>query len=375
MDKALETVTRVLVIRNAYDKDMGGAEQYALNLSIVLKEEGFTPLLMTRVPNLIEKAKASDISTITGHWHSSQEWGKHYFLRLPLMIAWYIYIILRYRVDIIHPQGRDDFIFASIAAGILGKKVVWTDHADLKYILNLSVHPFPHLRNWVIYASRYASTIICVSNSEKEKITANAPGRLSSKLQVIHNGVFKHKEIPALKRPKGTLIIANSRLVPDKGISELLKAMSKLKSSTTLWIIGSLSGNKEIYTEMASKLGIIDRVKFLGYVNNPNQYVNSADIFVHPSYHEAFSLAVIEAAMLGKPIVATSVGGTPEIISEACGLLVPPKNEKALYEALVYLIDNPAEAKKFGENAKKRASSEFDFTKIVTEKVIPIYRS
>ena len=364
---------RVLIIRNAYDKDCGGAEQYALNLCIELGKNGFNPTLMTRVPDLISKATANNVPTLQGYWHSSQEWGKHYFIRLPLMVIWYMYIILRYHFDIIHPQGRDDFIFASIAGGILRKRVVWTDHADLKYILNLKVHPFPYLRAWTIWASRFAYKIICVSNSEKDKITQHAPNSFISKLVTIHNGVFFDNPKKLMEKPQGNLIVANARLVSDKGIGELLEAVSRLKQKTSLWVVGGYSGNKKKYESLAQELGIKDRVTFWGYVERPNEYVAAGDIFIHASYHEAFSLAIVEAAMLGKPIIATNVGGAPEIIDAKSGILVPPKDVNALIKATEYLLNNPQIAKDFGTHISKKTKKHFMFDKIVKEKILPLY--
>lgn len=368
---------RILVIRNAYDKDMGGAEQYALNLCVALQDEGLKPILMTRVPSLLSKASAEKIQTLRGRWHSTQEWGKHYFIRLPFMVIWYVYVILRYRIDALHPQGRDDFIFASIAGGFLRKPVVWTDHADLKYIMDLENHPFPYLKSWVVFASRFCKAIICVSEAEKAKIEAHAPSTLRKRLVVIHNGVFIPQSVMPIKRvgaEKGsTLIATNARLVPDKGIAELLEGMARLKKDTFLWIVGGYSGNQEKYSQMAKDLGVAEHVKFIGYVNNPHDYIAVADIFVHASYHEAFSLAVIEAAMLGRPIVATSVGGNSEILGDSRGVLIAPKDVNSIVSAINNLMNNPAEAVRMGREVKEYAHKFYDFKKIVKEQVIPLY--
>ncbi len=367
---------KVLVVRNAYDKDCGGAEQYALNLCVELQHNGLSPMLMTRVPDLVKKADKMNVPVIEGKWHSSQEWGKHYFLRLPLMVIWYMYIILKYRFDIIHPQGRDDFIFASIAGGLLGRKVVWTDHADLKYILDLKIHPFPYLRSWTLWASRFTNKIICVSDAEKGKISVNAPDFFVNKLVTIHNGVASvdTSYLGLIERPSAPLVVANSRLVPDKGIKELIEMTSRLKyRNLHLWIVGGYSGNETMYKDIAEKFEVADKVTLVGYVDNPNEYVSMADIFVHASYHEAFSLAIVEAAMLSKPIIATNVGGAPEIIDDTCGILVPPKDTDALVRAVDDLLSDPERAKMYAHNAGEKAEKYFVFSSIVKERVLPLY--
>src|SRR4051794_638268 len=126
----MEKSLRVLIIRNAYQKDAGGAEQYALNLADTLQTAGHSPILVTKVQKIHQKSKEVKITCISGPWHDTQEWDRWYYLRYPLFTLWYIWTILRYRIDVVHPQSRDDFVFATRAAKFLRKRVVWTDHAD-----------------------------------------------------------------------------------------------------------------------------------------------------------------------------------------------------------------------------------------------------
>jgi glycosyltransferase involved in cell wall biosynthesis len=365
---------RILVIRNAYDRDAGGAEQFALNLCIALRAAGHTPILMTRVPGVVTKARAAGIMVKRGMWHKTQEWGKHYFLRFPLTVLWYCWFLLINQIDVVHPQGRDDFIFATYAAKLLGKRVVWTDHADLKVVMNLDRHPFPYLRKWIVAASKYTRAIMCVSAAERNEIQAVAP-ELAGKLMLVHNGVFVPEHVSPADKDAEFIVATNARLVPDKGIGELLEgfAASRYKDRSKLWVLGADSGNLGTYQQRTAELGLKNRVRFVGYVANPNDYVAAADVFVHASYHEAFSLAIVEAAMLARPIVATNVGGASEIINEDTGVLIPPKDARAITQALDDLLANPEKRHALGGHAKQKASSEFDFSKIVQERIIPLY--
>jgi glycosyltransferase involved in cell wall biosynthesis len=362
---------RVLVIRNAWQQDAGGAEQYALNLCVALEHAGHLPLLITKVRDIVEKSKIGRIPYRMGSWRDNQEWSRSYWFRYPLTVLWYLWIIVRHRIDIVHPQSRDDFIFATKAAKLLRKRVVWTDHADLKYIL--APNYAPRLRSWVLQTAQKADAIICVSESEKRTILAVAP-QLAN-LQVIHNGVFVPHVLQVATKTNQYIVGTNARLVPSKGIAELLEAFALLDNSRwDLWLLGGFSGNKKTYQQLARKLGITKQVKFLGYHNNPNDFVAAMDIFVHASYHEAFSLAVIEAAMLGKPIIATQVGGTPEIIDNQCGILIPPKDREALHAALKQLIKDPQHRQELGALAKNKAIRQFDFQRLVEEKLLLIYK-
>lgn len=363
---------RVLIIRNAYQKDTGGAEQYAFNLAKALKNAGMVPFVVTKHKAIHEKCHVEGIKTIRGVWYEKQEWDRKYYLRFLYTTLWYIWIILTRRIDVVHPQSRDDFVFATDAARICRKKVIWTDHADLKYIMDRVNHPHPRMQAWIADAARYVSNIICVSHSEKQSISTVAP-EFKEKLVIIHNGVFVPKNVVPVDK-KHFVIGTNARLVPEKGIGELIEAFAKLKNiDSELWLLGGLSGNKNMYQDQAKKLGVSNRVRFLGYVKNPNDYVAAMDIFVHASYHEAFSLAIIEACMLGRPIIATAVGGTPEIITKNTGILIQPKNVKELHAALALLIENPEKATALGMAAQELAHKSFDFQTLVDKKLIPLY--
>lgn len=365
---------RALVIRNAYQKDTGGAEQYAYNLAVALKNEHITPIVVTKHQDIIDRCSKANISSIRGVWYEKQEWNRFYYMRKIYTTFWYVWIILSRRIDVVHPQSRDDFVFATAAAKICRKPVIWTDHADLKYILDRVNHPHPRMQKWILKASRYTSKILCVSRSEFHSILAVAP-EITNKLSIVYNGVFVPKNIRPMTKD-GLIIGTNARLVPAKGITELLEAFALVTdTSTRLWLLGGHSNNLKKYESIAKNLGVEKRVKFIGYVKNPNDYVASMDIFVHASYHEAFSLAIIEAAMLGKPIVATNVGGTPEIIkNNKTGLLIEPKSSRQVLSAITALLDDPKLADRLAKNAQERARTDFDFQSIVHDKIVTIYK-
>jgi glycosyltransferase involved in cell wall biosynthesis len=368
----MEKQLRVLIIRNAYQKDAGGAEQYALNLAIALKKSGHRPILVTKVRKIQEKSRPAGVKCVTGPWHNTQKWDRLYYLRYPLFTLWYVWAILRYRIDVVHPQSRDDFVFATRAAQLLHKPVIWTEHADLKYVLDNVNHYNPRMRGWVVRASRYAKEIICVSGHEQKEIEAVAPELQT--LRIVPGGVFAPEKVKPVEKTNKIIIGTNARLVKDKGIGELLEAFATLnRSDCDLWLLGGFSGNWEHYAGVAQALGIADRVRFIDYVPNPNDYVASMDIFVLASYHEAFGLAIVEAAMLARPIIASAVGGIPEIIDDSCGVLVPPKDANALAAALRDLLADEAKRQQLGNEARQKAKAQFDFQKIVDGTIVPMY--
>lgn len=365
----------ILIVRHASRNDFGGAETYAYNLSKALKVNNHRPLLITSLSPLIQKCRDNHIPVKRGPWKQSQEWNRLYYLRYAATTLWYCWQILVHRIDVVNPQGRDDFVFATTAAWLMRKPVVWTDHADLKYILDRQNRPNRRLQSWVLSAAKKTQAIICVSESEKSEISRVAPELTN--LEVVHNGVFKPVHVEAVVKPAGISLIVgtNARLVAAKGIRELIDGFAKSSVAATgqLWIVGSENDDRQDYYNYAAQLNVASAVKFWGYVTNPNDYVSAMNIFVHASYHEAFSLAIIEAAMLGKAIIATNVGGTPEIIDTNCGLLIPPKDSDAITKAIDILANNEALRLQLGRAAQSKALNQFDFDAIVKTKLIPLY--
>ena len=105
---------------------------------------------------------------------------------------------------------------------------------------------------------------------------------------------------------------------------------------------------------MAADLGLAGRVHFLGQRDDIPDLLAALDIFVLPSHSEGVSLALLEAMAAGLPVIATAVGGLPEVVTDGVnGLLIPPQDPEALAQALARLLDDPALAKKLGENARQ----------------------
>ncbi len=112
--------------------------------------------------------------------------------------------------------------------------------------------------------------------------------------------------------------------------------------------------------QLAQELGLAGRVHFLGQRPDIPDLLGALDIFVLPSHSEGVSLALLEAMAAGLPVIATAVGGLPEVVTDGVnGLLIPPQDPEALAQALARLLDDPALAKKLGENARRHVEEKF----------------
>lgn len=373
----------IAIIRNAQAYDFGGGERFPIFLAEVLKGEGFNPTVISRSAKLREFANEHSIHNIRGWWWKKQSWSGPWVLATPVYIVWQIVLYFYYlalfrklKTTVVHIQSKDDFISATLAARTLGLCIIWTDHADLKHIWrNITVWYKNPIGKMIYRAARFAHAVTVVSESELYLVSKNLPKSSSvrKKLSVVYNGAFDASgEYPHKKRAGINFSFAG-RLVRDKGVRELIEAfdsISKKYNDTQLTIIGD--GPDAGYFKKLAKSN--NSITFLGYQSNPFTYLSQSDIFVLPTYHEGFSLALVEASMLNLAIIATDVGGNPEIIKDnKTGLLISPKDSSDLADKMEVLISNTALRKEITKNARQQFVDKFQFDVIVKKSFIPLF--
>jgi glycosyltransferase involved in cell wall biosynthesis len=188
---------------------------------------------------------------------------------------------------------------------------------------------------------------------------------------VIHSGVDLHrfgegekqrtKKRKELGVPPDSLVIGYvGWLIPIKGVTYLVSAMAKIaekypKSILVLVGKGDDKGEEEIkLKEQAERAGLTDKVLFLGWRPDVDKIIGCFDIFVLPSLNEGMGRVLVEAMAARLPIVASSVGGIPDLIKDGKnGLLVPPEDSSALEKAISALLEDKAQRKRMGEAGKK----------------------
>ena len=193
----------------------------------------------------------------------------------------------------------------------------------------------------------------------------------SNNLSVIHSGVdlafFKRNA--SGRNPKGnelaippdSLVVGYvGWLIPIKGVTYLVDAMAEViqRHPTSLLVLvgkGDEKGEEEIkLNKQVENLGIADSVRFLGWRSDVNKIMGCFDIFVLPSLNEGMGRVLVEAMAAGLPIVASRVGGIPDLVKHGeNGILVPPANAGALEQAISDLLSDKARRKRMGEAGKK----------------------
>lgn len=173
----------------------------------------------------------------------------------------------------------------------------------------------------------------------------------SNKTEVI-------EQYPILKGK--TVFAFVGRLNADKGIFELLKAFKRLNerfSDTSLLLIGNFDGNqhKEVQEILA-----LPSVINTGWTNEVPKYLSAADVLVHPSYREGFSMVIQQAMALAIPVITTDIPGPSEVIEpEVSGKLVNPRSVNDLYSAMEWMKHNPEKAKVMGQEGRLRCERFF----------------
>lgn len=379
-----EAVRKILMIRNAYSFDFGGGERVPIDLANELRSLGHAPVIVSRSPKLLEYARYKNLPTVKGWWWSFQDWSGKFLLFSPfyfvwqlLLMIWYVQLIIQKHIDVVHPQSRDDFIAATLAGILLRKRIIWTDHADLKYVYrNGSIWYKNPIGKVIYWLSKQVRAVILVSENEKRHIQDSLGHKVPDNYKVIYNGVSSSKTIPIARTAadKGKVIFAaTSRLVVAKGIGELIKAfqvVSMKHANTCLWLFGEGPDEKKFKDMAVDNNHII----FWGFPVDSLERLADCDVFVHPSYHEGFSLSLVEAAKLGLPIIACDVGGNPELVTDGKnGLLIPAKDVQALATAMEKLVSNPRLRRQYGQAARTSYKTKLVFEKIVKESFVPLY--
>jgi glycosyltransferase involved in cell wall biosynthesis len=193
----------------------------------------------------------------------------------------------------------------------------------------------------------------------------------SNNISVIHSGVdlncFKRSKTKSNPRrnelgiPPDSLVVGYvGWLIPIKGVTYLVNAMAEVvqRHPNSLLVLvgkGDEKGEEEIkLSKQVENLGIADNVRFLGWRPDVNEIMGCFDIFVLPSLNEGMGRVLVEAMSAGLPIVASRVGGIPDLLKDGeNGLLVPPANAGALEQAISDLLSDKDRRKRMGETGKK----------------------
>jgi glycosyltransferase involved in cell wall biosynthesis len=217
-----------------------------------------------------------------------------------------------------------------------------------------------------------------ITVSEELRRRAIELGVVPDKVTTVLNGcdfdVFHPRDRAAERRQAGIdtdteLVLYVGWLSPTKGLAELMDAMIALgakRPRLRLALVGEGSYRQPL-ADKARTAGIADRVQFLGRMDSEgvSRWLGISNVFCLPSYSEGCPNAVVEAIASGRPVVATDVGGIPELVRNGCGMLVPPMDTTRLQEALERALsttwDEAGISKHFGRSWESAAEETYEF--------------
>ena len=209
-----------------------------------------------------------------------------------------------------------------------------------------------------------ASRVVCVCEAEARLARTVGP---SSRVRVAYNGIAPADDGAPDPRvaelaARGPVIGALTLIRPGKGIETLIDAVPRVLTrhpSAQVAIFGQ-GPDLDALRLRAREHGVGHAVHFLGQSAAPLAALRAMDVFVHPSWAESFPYVILEAMSLGRGIVASDVGGIGEaLVDGQSGVLVPARDEAALAEALIEVLDDPARRARLGAAAISRVSERF----------------
>ncbi|CAN0300369.1 unnamed protein product, partial [Phaeothamnion confervicola] len=279
----------------------------------------------------------------------------------------------RLRPDFVHTHTSKAGLLGRLAARLSGRstRLIHTIHELPQNAANSAL-----MKNFYWLAEKAAALLadhlVTVSEVNAHQILGE---RICSpeKLTVVPNGIdlanyLVKIESSALRAaweipPDAYVLGTSARLERAKGHTFLLEALPELlrKIPNLYWVCTSGTGAlRESLQEQAQRLGVAERIRWLGWVADLPSAMAAFDLFVLPTLYEGQGVVLLEAMAMKKAIVCSQVGGTQDVLLDGqTGLFVPPREPRALVDAILALHADPERARRFGETGRARVEEHF----------------
>lgn len=363
--------------------NFGGAQRYVYDLAIGLPKSEFKVMVASGGTGVLtDKLKNADIKVVP---IPSLERDISLIKELRSFIELW-QIIREEKPDVLHINSSKAGVLGSLAGRLLGvPNIIFTAHG---WAFN---EDRPAWQKIILKKMHWLTVLFThhtIAVSRELKRQMNWPF-VSKKITVIHNGrqiknLLSHDDSRTILTEKEPRLapykddfwsLTIGELHPVKRHSAMIEIMEELvknEPNTRHLIIGTGQEEQELEIMIAER-NLSEHVFLLGSVDEASQYLKAADLFVLPSRSEGMPYVLIEALLAGVPIVATEVGGNPEVVENGIsGLLTPPLDNKALFKAILELRTNPELRTKISEGARVRSQS-FTFEKTLRE-TVQLYR-
>src|SRR5215831_3683512 len=285
--------------------------------------------------------------------------------------------IRKNRFEVVHACDLYANLFAIPAARLAGAPVTVSSQRDLS-----DFAWYTPMRRKILREIQKLSTCVLVNSNAIRSYLAKDDGIDPARIRVIYNGIDTSRfpntsgESLAVLAPQHRRIAMVANMHGDvKGHAELLEAAQRVcaRHPNTRFILIGDGALREELKERTAAMGLEENIVFLGHRTDVSSLLAGCEIGVIASRAEGLPNAVLEYMAAGLPVVATNVGGVPEIVRhEVTGLLVPARNSSALAAAILRLLDERQLRERLGQNAKEFVFSNFDSADL-GEKLIFLY--
>ena len=281
-----------------------------------------------------------------------------------------------FRANVLHCHQYSPFVYGCIARVRYGAaRLLFTEHGRLA-----DAPPSGKRRTANRLFARLPDRVFTVSDDLRRHLATE--GFNPADVDVIYNGVDalamptdgERLEMRArLDLPPDAVVVGTvARLDPVKNLETLIEA-TRLAARTgplspVLLVVGD-GPERNGLEARAREAGPSDRVRFLGHRDDARRVLAACDIYANSSTFEGISLTILEAMAAGLPIVATAVGGTPEIVDASCGVLTPPRDAARLANALVSLASDRARRMEMGAAGRRAVEARFTLDRMVDDYV------
>ena len=341
----------------------GGAEQLLVELAQVADEGGFTISVVGLVgePDAVNAKALADLGVPVRSLGLPSRWD-------PRGITRALRVVSELRPDVIHTHLKHADLVGAVAARRFGVPQISTLHV----IEDVSSGP-AYVKRWIAGRVRgiVAARTIAVSDAQRRWYLENFPAA-PERVVTIHNGVLPGRPLPtegraavrsSLGRSEADVLVANVALMrPGKGHDDLLAAIRMLPDESPLHfvLVGDGPELGRLQQEVRGDATLGTRVTFTGYRSDVPRLLQAMDLVVHPSHADALPTALIHALSAGLPIIATNVGGIPEILGNAAGVLLEPAAPEELGLALQRLSLDPERREAMGAAGRRRFEELFE---------------
>jgi glycosyltransferase involved in cell wall biosynthesis len=293
---------------------------------------------------------------------------------LPFEVARLAVWLVANRVDVVNTHSSNDGWLGGLAARLAGKILIRSRHIEVDYPnrfwSGLAFRSLPH--HVITTSQKIADRLIAELRVPHERVSCIATGVDLARFDPATKGTLRSELGLA---PEVALVGMISVLRSWKGHATLLEAAAKLRETRKIhFVIAGEGTMRVVLPDQIAKAGLSDCVTLLGHRSDVPNVLASLDVLVLPSYaHEGIPQIILQAQAMQRPVVATRIGGIPEVVEDGVtGLLIEPRNGDALASAISWILGDPTLAAQLRHAGRVQIEAKYSLS-AMGEKLLALY--